>query len=66
VGTREVLLDDSRRRAAKARAAGCAVTLQEFPGMIHVWQIFAPILEEGQYAIDKIGECGKQYAMRVK
>jgi acetyl esterase/lipase len=56
VGTREVLLDDSRRLATKARAAGCDVTLEEFPEMIHVWQIFAPILEEGQRAIEKIGE----------
>jgi hypothetical protein len=24
--------------------------------MVHVWQIFAPILDDGQQAIDKIGE----------
>jgi acetyl esterase/lipase len=60
VGTREVLLNDSRRLATKARAAGCDVTLQEFPDMIHVWQIFAPIPEEGQHSIERIGEWARE------
>ena len=60
VGTREVLLDDSTRLAERARAAGVDVTLRTEEGMIHVWQIFAPILEEGQASIDRIGEWVKE------
>ena len=40
-GTYEVLLDDSRRLAERARAAGTDVTLQTWPVVPHVWQLFA-------------------------
>ncbi len=56
VGTAETLLDDSTRLAERARKAGVKVTLEPWENMIHVWQIFAPILDEGQQAIEKIGE----------
>ncbi len=56
VGTEEVLLDDSIRFAERAQAAGVDVTLEVWDGMIHVWQIFAPMLPEGQQAIDRVGE----------
>jgi len=56
VGTAETLLDDSTRLAERARKAGVKVTLEPWENMVHVWQIFAPILDEGQQAIDKIGE----------
>lgn len=56
VGTAECLLDDSRRFAARARQAGVQVSLEEWERMIHVWQVFAPMLDEGQQAIDRIGE----------
>src|SRR5712672_1770740 len=56
VGTSETLLDDSTRLAARARKAGVKVTLEPWENMIHVWQVFAPILDEGQQAIEKIGE----------
>nr|AAS77238.1 lipase/esterase [uncultured bacterium] len=55
VGTAETLLDDSTRLAERARKAGVKVTLEPWENMIHVFQIFAPILDEGQQAIDKIG-----------
>jgi len=60
VGTHEVLLDDSTRLAERARAAGVDVTLRAEEGMIHVWQIFAPILDEGQASIDRIGKWVKE------
>jgi acetyl esterase/lipase len=60
VGDAEVLLDDSTRLAERAKAAGVDVTLEIFDEMIHVFQIFAPTLPEGQKAIDKIGEWVKQ------
>jgi len=56
VGTAEILLDDSRRFAARARAAGVDVTLEVWDDMIHVWQAFAPFLPEGAQAIERIGE----------
>jgi acetyl esterase/lipase len=56
VGRRELLLDDSTRFAQAARRAGVDVTLEVWPGMIHVWQIFASDLEEGREAIARIGE----------
>lgn len=56
VGTSETLLDDSIRLAERARKAGVQVQLEPWEKMIHVWQMFAPMLEEGQQAIDRIGE----------
>jgi acetyl esterase/lipase len=56
VGTAETLLDDATRLAERARKAGVAVTLEPWEDLIHVWQAFAPLLPEGQRAIDRIGE----------
>jgi monoterpene epsilon-lactone hydrolase len=56
VGTAETLLDDSTRLAERARKAGVNVTLEPWEDMIHVWQAFAPLLPEGQRAIERIGE----------
>jgi acetyl esterase/lipase len=61
VGDAEVLLDDSTRVAEKATAAGVDVTIEVWDEMIHVFQIFAPTLPEGQQAIDRIGEFVKQH-----
>lgn len=54
VGTEEILLDDARRLASAARAEGVQVTLQEWPGMIHTWQWYFPVLDEGRRAIADI------------
>ncbi|HLA18361.1 MAG TPA: alpha/beta hydrolase [Dehalococcoidia bacterium] len=56
VGTSETLLDDSTRLAERATAAGVDVTLDVWDEMIHVFQLFAFMLPEGQQAIDRIGE----------
>ena len=40
VGSDEVLLDDSRRLAERAHAAGVDVTLRTWPVVPHVWQLF--------------------------
>jgi len=56
VGTAETLLDDSTRLAAKGKEAGVDVTLETWEDMIHVWHSYAPMLPEGQQAIDRIGE----------
>jgi acetyl esterase/lipase len=56
VGTAETLLDDSTRIAERARKAGVKVTLEPWENMVHVWHIFAAMLDEGQQAIDKVGQ----------
>ncbi len=56
VGTAETLLDDSTRLADRAKASGVKVELDIWEDMIHVWPIFAPVLPEGQQAIERIGE----------
>lgn len=64
VGSREILLDDSRRLAAKMKAAGVDVTLEIWPGMWHVFPIFAPFVPEAEQSIAKIGafirECTRE------
>lgn len=55
VGRRELLVDEALLFAHRARGAGVDVTIEVWPGMIHVWQIFASELEEGREAIEVIG-----------
>jgi len=52
----EMLLDDSRRYANRAAAAGSPVTLQTWAHMVHVWQIFNPELPEARQALQEIGK----------
>ncbi len=56
VGDAETLLDDSTRIAERARSAGVQVKLEVWPEMIHVWQLFASFLPEGQEAVEGIGK----------
>jgi len=56
VGNDEVLLDDAVQLAAHAKAAGVDATLETWDKMIHVWHWFFPMLDEGQSAIDRIGQ----------
>ena len=56
VGTAETLLDDASRLADRARKAGVTVIYEPWENMIHVWHLFASMLDEGQQAIDRIGE----------
>ncbi len=55
VGTRETLLDDSRRLHRNALAAGVTSSLEEAGGMIHVWHLFGPMLTEAREAIGRAG-----------
>jgi len=55
VGGKEILYDDAITVAEKARAAGIEVELLDEPELFHVWHAFAPMLEEGQEAVEKIG-----------
>jgi acetyl esterase/lipase len=56
VGTSETLYDDSTRLAERAGAAGVETSFESWEEMIHVWHLFAPMLDEGQRAIERIGE----------
>jgi len=55
VGDAEVLLDDSTRIEEKMKAAGVDVTVEVWDDMIHVWHLFAPMLDKGQEAIERLG-----------
>ena len=55
VGDAEVILDDSTRFAAKARAASVDVTLEIWDEMPHVFHAFAGLLPESDQAIERIG-----------
>lgn len=56
VGTREALLDDSRRIVAHARACGVEVTSLEHPDVAHMWVFYGPTMPEGQDAFRAIGD----------
>jgi monoterpene epsilon-lactone hydrolase len=52
-GSHEVLLDDATRLAVKAAADDVAVILDITPGVPHVFQAFAAILDEGDAALNR-------------
>jgi len=55
VGGREILYDDAIALAANARQAKVPVALVDEPELFHVWHAFAPMLDEGQRAVEQIG-----------
>ena len=55
VGSEEVLLDDAKEVAKKAKSAGVDVTLSIYEGMWHVWQVFGVLLPESRAAFEEIG-----------
>ena len=55
VGDEETLLDDSRRVAERATAAGVDVRLDVFPEMQHVFQLCAGNMPEADDAVARIG-----------
>jgi epsilon-lactone hydrolase len=54
VSTSEALLDDSRRFAEAATAAGTRVEVREYPGAIHVWPQAAPSAPESAQTIEEM------------
>jgi epsilon-lactone hydrolase len=54
-GTHEVLLDDALRLTRQAATADVEVTLEITPGVPHVFQGYAAILDEAAAALDKAG-----------
>lgn len=55
IGSDEVLFDDATRLRDRIVAEGGRAVFQEWPGMIHVWPLFAHMVDEGQWAIQQGG-----------
>jgi monoterpene epsilon-lactone hydrolase len=53
VGSRERVRDDSVTVVERMKAAGVPVDLKIFDGMFHVWQMYAPMLDEGMVSLDE-------------
>jgi epsilon-lactone hydrolase len=53
VGSHEILLSDAIRLGARAANADVAVTLDVVPGVPHVFQAYAAVLDEGNAALDR-------------
>jgi monoterpene epsilon-lactone hydrolase len=53
VGSSEILLSDAVRLAARAAMDDVPVTLDVTPGVPHVFQGFAAMLDEGNAALDR-------------
>ncbi|AXS82869.1 MULTISPECIES: alpha/beta hydrolase [Marinobacter] len=51
----ELLVENARRYAEKARAAGSPVEVETWPDMVHVWHLFTPLLPEAEEAFQHIG-----------
>lgn len=60
VGTDEVLLDDARIFVERAKAAGVDAHIEVWDRMFHVWHAFYQMLEEGEAAIEILGEFLRQ------
>jgi epsilon-lactone hydrolase len=56
VGSHEILLSDALRLAARAALCDVAVTLEVTPGVPHVFQGFAALLDEAGTALDRAAD----------
>jgi len=56
VGTHEILLSDAVRLATRAALSDVQVTLEVIPGVPHVFQGFAGLLDEAGAALDRAAE----------
>ncbi|MBD1549640.1 alpha/beta hydrolase [Roseibium aggregatum] len=61
VGSWEILHDDSITIAERISAAGGTAELKIWDGMVHSWQLFAPMLDEGMASIDEAGAFVKKH-----
>jgi acetyl esterase/lipase len=56
VGSHEVLLSDALRLAAQAAISDIPVTLEVTPGVPHVFQAYAALLDEAGAALDRAAD----------
>jgi hypothetical protein len=61
----EVLLDDAIRLAARAAYDDVAVTLDVVPGVPHVFQACAALLDEGEAALTRAGAFLREHTATV-
>ncbi len=61
VGSDDALLNDTLQHAEKARQAGVDVTLQQWPGMTHQWQLFPFWLDDARQSNQKAAEYALQH-----
>ncbi|MEQ8859622.1 MAG: alpha/beta hydrolase [Pseudomonadales bacterium] len=52
----EILIDDARRYANKARASGTPAEIETWHGMVHAWQAFGIGLPESEQAFTRMAE----------
>lgn len=55
VGSRERLRDDAVAMAARLKAPGVEVECSLWDGMVHCWQLFAPVLDEALASLEQAG-----------
>ncbi len=58
----EVLLDDARRIADRACAAGVSVEYEVWAKMPHVWQLWTPFVPEARQALDRAAQFVRAHA----
>jgi acetyl esterase/lipase len=63
-GSNELLLDDAVRLAGRAAADDTPVTLEVTPGVPHLFQAFAAILEEGDAALNRVTSSSGRHSGR--
>ncbi|WP_404405274.1 alpha/beta hydrolase [Pelagibacterium halotolerans] len=56
VGSWEILRDDSVVIVERIKAVGGNAELKVWDGMVHSWQLFAPMLDEGMASIEEAGD----------
>jgi epsilon-lactone hydrolase len=56
VGDWELLTDESVTIASRLNDAGVEAEVKVWPGMVHCWQLFAPMLEEGMQSLQEIAD----------
>lgn len=59
-GTHEVLFDDISRFVEKAVIQGVPVTIEEYQGMFHCWQMFGREVPEAELAISNAGKFARE------
>jgi monoterpene epsilon-lactone hydrolase len=65
VSDQDALIDENLQLAKQARAAGVDLELQEWKGLIHVWQVFWRELPQAQEAVDKLGDFVKRVSAKA-
>jgi acetyl esterase/lipase len=56
VGSHEILLSDALRLAGRAASSDVQVTLEVTPGVPHVFQVYAGLLDEAGAALDRASD----------